>query len=145
MRKVDAEIAAAMAERFGHDTLLSVATMNGERPAVRIVNAYYEDGAFYSITNALSNKMLQIQQNPAVAVCGEWFTASGIGEDIGHPRDENNIEIAAKLRAAFASWYSNGHTNEDDPNTCILRVGLTEGLLFYYGTRYDIDFTPAQE
>lgn len=145
MRKVDAEIAAVMTERFGHDTLLSVATMNGDRPAVRIVDAYYEDGAFYSITYALSNKMLQIRQNPAVAVCGEWFTASGIGENMGHPRDEKNVALAAKLREVFASWYSNGHTNEDDPNTCILRVRLTEGLLFRHGTRYDIDFTPTQE
>ena len=145
MRKADAEIASVMAERFGHDTLLSVATMNGDRPAVRIVNAYYEDGAFYSVTHALSNKMLQIQQNPAVAVCGEWFTASGIGENMGHPRDKKNAVLAAKLREAFASWYSNGHTNEDDPNTCILRVRLTEGLLFHHGTRYDIHFGPAQE
>jgi hypothetical protein len=33
-----------MTERFGHDTLISVATMDGDRPSVRIVNAYYEDG-----------------------------------------------------------------------------------------------------
>ena len=144
MRKVDAEIAAVMTERFGHDTLLSVATMNGARPAVRIVNSYYEDGAFYTITHALSNKMLQIQKNPAVAVCGEWFTANGAGENIGHPRDAGNAAIAAKLRDVFASWYSNGHTNEDDPNTCILRICLTDGLLFHHGTRYDIDFTPEE-
>lgn len=35
-----------MQERFGHDTLLSVATVDGEMPYVRTVNAYYENGSF---------------------------------------------------------------------------------------------------
>lgn len=39
-----------MNERFGHDTLIALATINGEFPNVRTVNAYYEDGAFYIIT-----------------------------------------------------------------------------------------------
>jgi hypothetical protein len=32
-------------------------------------------------------------------------------------------------------------TIESDLNTCILRIKLTDGLLFNHGTRYDIDFT----
>ncbi len=86
-----------MAEWFGHDTLLSLATMDKDRPAVRIVNSYYEDGFFYTITYALSNKMRQIKENPEVAVCGEWFNAHGIGENVGHPCDEKNGAIVAKL------------------------------------------------
>jgi general stress protein 26 len=130
-----------MTERFGHDTLLSLATMDKDRPAVRIVNSYYEDGSFYTITYALSNKMQQIKSNPQVAVCGEWFTAHGIGENIGHPSDVKNTAIAAKLREVFASWYNNGHTDENDPNTCILRIRLTDGVLYHHGTKYEIDFT----
>ena len=42
-----------MQERFGHDTLLSVATVDGDMPYVRTVNAWYEDGAFYVITYGL--------------------------------------------------------------------------------------------
>jgi hypothetical protein len=38
-----------MTERFGHDTLLSVATLDGDRPSVRIVDAYYENSAFTSL------------------------------------------------------------------------------------------------
>ena len=45
------------------------------------------------------------------------------------------------LRAAFAAWYDNGHTNEADPNTCLLKIRLTDGVLFSDGTRYEIDFT----
>ncbi len=70
-------------ERFGSDTPLSLATLDGNSPSVRIVNAYYEEGAFYAVTYALSNKMRQIDTNPKVAICGEWFTAHGIGENLG--------------------------------------------------------------
>lgn len=45
-----------MNKRFGHDTLISLATLDGRIPAVRIVNSYYESGAFYTVTYALSNK-----------------------------------------------------------------------------------------
>lgn len=58
-------------DRFGCDTLLSLATLDGTRPSVRIVNSYYNDGAFYIVTYACSNKMKQISIHPEVAVCGE--------------------------------------------------------------------------
>ena len=93
------------------------------------------------ITHALSNKMQQMSENPTVAICGDWFTAHGVGENLGHILAKENEEIAAKLRAAFAQWYDNGHSDENDPNTVILRVRLTDGVLFSHGTRYDIDFT----
>ena len=138
--KRNSEPLSILTERFGHDTLISLATMDGNRPAVRIVNSYYGDGAFYTVTYALSNKMKQIKKNPEVAVCGEWFTAHGIGENLGYIRAEQNTAIAVKLREVFASWYSNGHTDESDPNTCILCVRLTDGVLFNNGTKYEIDF-----
>ena len=46
----------------------------------------------------------------------------------------------AKLREAFAAWYDNGHTDESDPNTCILRIRLTDGILLNHGTKYELDF-----
>ena len=52
---MDAE--KVMQERFGHDNVLALATVDGTEPWVRYVNAYYENGAFYVITYALSNKM----------------------------------------------------------------------------------------
>ena len=129
-----------MIERFGHDNLISLATLDGKRPAVRIVNGCYEDGAFYVVTHARSGKMKQIAKNPEAAVCAEWFAAQGVGENIGHPRDARNAALMGKLRAAFAAWYGNGDVNEDDPHTCVLRVRLTDGVLMSHGTRYDIDF-----
>ena len=128
-------------ERFGQDTLISLATMDSNRPSVRIVNSYYQEGAFYVVTHARSEKMKQIKKNPQTAICGEWFTAHGVGTNIGHPQDENNITIMTILREAFAAWYSNGHTNEADPHTCILRIQLTDGVLFDHGARYKLDFS----
>jgi len=136
--------AGIMDERFGHDTQLSVATINGSRPAVRTVNSYYEDGAFYTVTHAKSNKMRQIEANANAAVCGDWFTAHGTGENLGHVRSETNAEIMSKLRTVFAEWYGNGHVDESDPNTCVLCIRLTDGVLLDHGTRYDINFLTRQ-
>lgn len=133
-----------LTKRFGRDTLLSVATVENNHPFVRIVDSYYEDGTFYTVTYALSNKMRQIKANPEVAVCGEWFTARGVGENIGHVQDERHAAIMARLRDAFSAWYQNGHVNEADPNTCILRIRLTDGVLFADGKKYEIDFAKGR-
>jgi len=131
---------AIMKERFGHDTLLSLATMDGGRPSVRIVNAYYENGSFYTITYALSGKMRQIADNPVVAVCGEWFTGHGMGENLGAVNDVKNNTLRKTLQTVFAEWYHNGHIDESDPNTIILRIRMTDGVLMNHGTRYDLQF-----
>lgn len=132
---------AILTERFGRDSLIALATAADGIPHVRTVDAVYIDGAFYVVTYSLSGKMRQILHNPVVAVSGEWFTAHGVGENLGHVRLPENERMMNILRAAFAAWYSNGHTNEADPNTCLLKVKLTDGVLFSNGTRYDIDFT----
>lgn len=134
------DLAAKMDERFGHDTLIALATTDGMRPSVRAVNAFYEDGAFYLITHALSGKMQQIAANPTVGICGEWFTAHGTAEPLGHILLPENADMADKLRTVFAAWYGSGHVNEEDPNTIILRIRLTDGVLFWHGTRYEIAF-----
>ena len=100
--KLNAEIAAKMVERFGHDSLIALATVDGDSPAVRAVNAYYDDGAFYTITHARSNKMQHLAKNPRIAICGNWFTAHGVGENLGHILREENAILADKLRTAFA-------------------------------------------
>lgn len=126
-----------MKERFGKDTVIALATVENEVPFVRYVNAYYEDGAFYIITYALSNKMNHMKNNPVVAIAGEWFTAHGRGIDLGYFGKEENVQIAEKLKKAFSAWINNGHNNLNDENTIILRVELTDGLLLLHGTRYE--------
>ena len=139
--KFPLEAQRIMNDRFNKDSLIALATVDGNTPHVRAVNSYYEDGCFYTITYALSNKMKQIADDPTVAICGDWFTGHGIGDNLGWIRDEKNNDIASKLRAAFAAWYDNGHTNEADVNTVILRIRMTDGVLLHHGTRFEIDFT----
>ncbi len=141
MEKLNAHTSELMDKRFGHDNLIALATVGGSVPNVRAVNSYYENGSFYVITHALSGKMAQLRDNPAAAICGDWFTAHGIGENLGWIRKPENAELADKLRVVFAEWYDNGHTEEEDENTVILRIRLTDGVLFHHGTRYEIDFT----
>lgn len=133
-----------MEERFGKDNIVALATIDDGIPHVRNVDAFYEDGAFYIITYALSNKMRQLAKNPAAAIAGDWFTAHGKGINLGYFGKPENKEIAEKLKKAFCAWIDNGHNNFDDENTCILCIRLTDGILFSHGTRYDIDFTKDQ-
>ncbi len=137
MRKLGSEAEKIMIERFGKDTVIALATVEHEVPYVRNVNAYYEDGSFYIITYALTNKIKQIEKNPNVAIAGEWFTAHGRGKNLGYFGKEENRIIAEKLKTVFAEWIDNEHNNFDDENTIILCVELTDGLLLSHGTRYE--------
>lgn len=145
MGKLNAETKKIMQERFGKDNVIALATVDDGMPGVRYVNAYYEAGAFYVITYALSNKIKQMEKNPAVAIAGDWFTAHGTGVNLGYVGKEANREMTKKLKQAFASWIDNGHTNFEDENTCILCIQLIDGVLFSHGTRYEIDFVVEDE
>jgi len=143
---------AILEEKFGNnkDNVISLATIALEatadgkpRPVVRDVDAYYEDGVFYVITYAKSAKMRQIAQNNevAIAVCFEWFTASGIGENLGWALDPKNAEIRPKMRSAFAKWYDMAN-NENDENCCYLAIRLTSGIINinHHEKLYHMDF-----
>lgn len=125
-------------ERFSNDSLISVATVdNNGTPWVRTVDAIYINGAFYTITHNSTNKMKHISENHIVAICGEWFSGHGKAESLGYICKEENKHLADKLRNAFAAWYSNGHTNENDINTIILKITVTDGIIYKDGKRYE--------
>ena len=126
-------------EKFGNnkDNVLGLATIAVEpntdgkpRPIVRDVDAFYEDGVFYVMTYAKSSKMQQIEKNNevAIAVNFEWFTASGIGENLGWVMKPENAEMRVKLRKAFEKWYDFAN-NENDENCCILAIRLANGII----------------
>ena len=142
MEKRTKEIEQIMTERFGNkkDNIVALATVQDNVPYVRTVDAYYESGAFYVITHALSKKMKQIEKNPIVAISGDWFTAHGKGIDLGYFGEKENAAIAAKLKETFAAWIDNGHNDFNDVNTRILCVRLTDGILYAHGNAYEIDF-----
>lgn len=137
MSKLNNEAEKVMIERFGKDTIIALSTVENGIPYVRYVDAYYENGAFYIITYALSNKMKHIEKNSTVAIAGDWFTAHGKGVSLGYFGKKENSVIAEKLKSVFAEWIDNGHNNFDDVNTIILCVKLTDGLLLSNGTRYE--------
>ena len=137
MRKLSSEAEKIMIERFGKDTVIALATVEQEMPYVRNVNAYYEDGSFYIITYALSNKMKHIESNSTVAIAGEWFTSHGKSINLGYFGKEENCRIAGKLKNVFSEWIDNGHNDFEDENTVILCVELTDGLLLSHGIRYE--------
>ena len=141
MEKLTKEIDAILLERFGKDSIIALATAIDNIPYVRNVDAFYENGAFYVLTHGLSGKMKQIEENPTVALSGEWFTAQGKGVHLGYFGKADNARIALKMRDVFSAWIDNGHNDFDDVNTCILRIELTSGILFSNGKRYEIDFT----
>ncbi len=132
------EIEKILKERFETDSLVSIATIDSDnKPWVRNVNAIYIDGSFYTITNSITNKMKHINQNPVVAICGEWFSGHGIGESLGYIRLEENKDLADRLRKAFSTWYDNGHTNENDTNTIILKIKVIDGIIYSNGEKLE--------
>ncbi len=131
-----------MTERFSKDSLIALATMDDNGMHNRIVDAYYEDGAFYVVTYLPSNKMQQIIKSPNVAICSiDWFNGHGVGENIGWVLEPKNAEIRLKLREAFSAWYDDAN-NEQDENCCILKIRLVDGMLIkdHHAVRYQIDF-----
>ena len=141
MEKLTQESKKIMDERFGRDNVVALATVKDGVPWVRNVNAFYQDGCFYIITHALSNKMKQLAANPAAAIAGDWFTARGKGINLGWFGKPENKDIAGRLKKAFSTWIDNGHNDFSGENTCILCIQLTEGVLFSHGSKYVIDFT----
>lgn len=133
-----------LTERFGKDSVIALATTTNGFPFVRNVDAFYENGAFYVLTHALSGKMRQIEKNPNVAIAGEWFTASGKGVNLGYFGKEENQTIATQMRRIFSEWIDNRHNDFTDENTCILKIQLTTGVLFSNGIRYELDFTQGK-
>ena len=139
----------------GKDNIISLATIAIEpnadgkpRPYVRDVDAYYEDGVFYTVTWAKSTKMQQIEQNPEVAftACFEWLSGNGIGENLGWILDPKNAELRTKIRRAFAKWYDDAN-NENDEGCCILAIRITRCAVIkdHGAVRYDMDFVNKVE
>ncbi|MDR0273603.1 MAG: pyridoxamine 5'-phosphate oxidase family protein [Clostridiales bacterium] len=132
----------------GKDNLIALATMtlpDGEgktRSTVRMVDAYYEDGAFYVSTYAKGNKARQIERNDEVSVAStDWFTGQGKAVNLGWVKDEKNADILAKMKKNFAGWF-NDHGNEDSPDSIAIKITLTNGVVIkdHGAERYEVDF-----
>ena len=133
----------------GKDNVISLSTVRdgGDTPlpcpAVRDVDAYYENGVFYITTYAKSAKMQQIEENRNVAfsVHFEGISGSGTGENLGWVMEPRNAALRSKLRAAFADWYDAAN-NEASEDTVILAVRIEKAVVFrdHGAEQYKIDF-----
>jgi len=139
----------------GKDNVISLATIAREpsadgkpRPVSRDVDAFYEDGHFYIVTWAKSNKMLQIEQNPEVSfsVNFGWLSGNGVAQNLGWVLDPKNAEIRVKLRTAFAEWYDKAN-DESNENCAILSIRLTRATINHnHGAAfYHMDFVDKAE
>ncbi len=126
-------------EKFGNnkDNVISLATISLEqseegnpKPCVRDVDAYYEDGVFYMVTYAKSNKVKQIDANPevSIAVHFEDFFGSGVGKNLGWVLKPENAKLRDKLRNTFSEWYDFAN-NENDEDCCFVAINLKKGTL----------------
>lgn len=135
----------------GKEEVIALATISlfpnpagNPRPAVRMVCAYYEDGIFYVSTDLKKAKMLQIEKNNEVSVAGlGWYAFQGKAENLGWVKDEKNAEIREKFKKVF-DWFDEVG-DEDNPNSIVLRITLTEGTITdndkkYGEWQYEIDF-----
>lgn len=130
-------------ELFAKDYQFALATCKDNIPSVRFVDTFYDDGAFYVVTYALTQKVSEIQENAPVSLCNKLYSFSGKAYNIGHPLDDQNKEIRGKLVKAFEPWYFL-HNNEDDKNMCYIKVELEHGFFYKDGSGYKVDFKAKQ-
>lgn len=135
---------ACMEERFGKDqdkvvALATISLSHKCQPSVRLVNSYYEDGVIYISSDAKKNKTLEIQENERVSLCDMFGnTLCGKAENLGWVKDEKNKKIRQNFKRIF-KWFDK-EGDEDNPNSIVIRVTLSEAVLLNEDSRYDLDF-----
>ena len=128
-----------MEELFAKDCQFALATVKDNVPSVRVVDTFYDDGAFYIVTYSQSQKAQEIASNENVSLCCELYRFSGTARNIGHPLNPGNSELRSKLIRVFEPWYFK-HNNEQDENMCYIRIEIRQGFFYKDGTGYAVDF-----
>ncbi len=132
-----------MNENFGHDVVMSLATMSDGNINVREVDCFYCDGKIYIMTHKNSKKIKDIAKCPKVALCRHVSTLYGTAKEIGHPLDEINTELRKVLKKEFSLFYKD-NVMEHDPDTCIMEITLTKVETYTRYHRYMIDFQTGE-
>lgn len=126
-------------ELFARDYQFTLATTYQDTPSIRVVDTFFDGGAFYIVTYATSQKVIEIEKNPKVALCHKLYRFNGCAYNIGHPLQKENEIIREKLIEVFEPWYFE-HNNEQDENMCYVKVELNNGFFYKDGTGYKVDF-----
>ncbi|WP_160689199.1 pyridoxamine 5'-phosphate oxidase family protein [Clostridium sp. C2-6-12] len=126
-------------ELFARDYQFALATSKDNVPSVRFIDTFYDDGAFYIVSYAKSQKVQEIEENSEISLCNKLYRFSGKAYNIGHPLLEENQGIREKLIKVFEPWYF-AHNNESDENMCFVKIELKQGFFYKDGTGYKVDF-----
>lgn len=126
-------------ELFSRDYQFALATVGQDTPSIRVVDTFFDSGVFYIVTYASTQKVMELEKNPKVALCNEFYRFNGYAYNIGHPLKKENAEIREKLIEVFKPWYFE-HNNEQDENMCYVKVELSNGFFHKDGIGYKVDF-----
>ena len=75
---------SVLTELFAKDCQFSLATAKDNVPSLRVVDTYYQDGAFWIVTYGKSHKVQEIMGNPHVALCSGFYSFTGLAHHAGH-------------------------------------------------------------
>lgn len=126
-------------EHFGGDYIYVFATSNDNIPSTRVVDAYYDNGAFWIVTYGTTRKVKELEKNPNVSLCNNFHVFNGKAYNVGHPLDESNKKIREKLIKVFEPWYF-AHNNEEDKDMCYVKIEPETGFFHKDKSGYRIDF-----
>ncbi len=135
----DDQICEIMKPLFAKDCTFYLATAKNNRPSIRVVDTYYENGSFWIVTYGKSRKVDEILHNPRVALCNNFHRFSGRAYHADHPLQKENQAIRELLTDAFKPWYFL-HNDESDEAMCYIRIELESGFCHDNGTGYEINF-----
>jgi general stress protein 26 len=114
---------------FAKQNLVSLATVEGDQPRVRIVSLIHPDGCFYVITGARRGadtaKVRQIRENPRV----EFVMQVEREGKIGNIRAEATASISedSNLKTRLfdeVEWVKDYFVSQDDPDYVVLRIDV---------------------
>lgn len=130
-------------ENIGQDKLMALATRNGEGVAVRTVNVFTDQGCFYFITEADSNKYRQMSENEQVALSVDAIQIAGSVTLLDHPCSASNQAIAKVIEAQLPQRLARYAAN---PVMRLIKVTPAQAsfILLHTGDGYVIDFAEHQ-
>lgn len=125
---------------FRRDYTFVLATVQENVPSQRVVDTYFDNGEFWIVTYAKSNKVKAIEQNPNVSLCNTFHVIKGKAYNAGHPLRDENRGIRDELIKIFEPWYF-AHNNENDEYMCYVRVNPESAFFHKDGRGYKVDFS----
>ena len=125
---------AVLGELFAQSSEFVLATVRGDVPAQRVVRAFYDDGAFWILTHARSNKVQEIEHNSSVSLCREFHVFSGSAHFMG----EEQTEPALWNRPAERWYFIPSDDKAEEMG--YLRVNVKRAFFHKDGVGYKVDF-----